>query len=261
MTQLRGMDMSVYQWERYPAGHKYQYQPVMERPVDFTKCKDINFAWVRALTIDGYPDYAFEENWAGLKAVGIPRGAYGFANQTDPVGYAKRMFNVVQATGDIGELPPALDFECRYIASTKTYIGKMDWNAAWVWLQAAKTFWKMNPIIYSSYSMWFNPPPPWTPLFNAWVASYTAVNGQPKWMPKGFPTWQFWQQGTPAIGKAMGMRSEELDIDVFNGDVVSFNKTFNINTVITPTLEEKVDQLEFRTSELERLVSNHINKI
>jgi len=258
MTQLRGMDACVYQWERYPKGHKYQYRPVMERPVDFSKLHDINFAWVRAITIDGYPDYAFEENWAGFKSRGVPRGAYGFSNQADPVGFAKRMFNIVQATGDIGELPPWLDFECRYIEATKSYVGKMDWNAARLWLQATEVFWKKRPIIYTSYSMWFNPPPPWTAEYDVAVASYTAVNGQPKWMPRGFPTWKFWQQGTPAIGKAQGFRSEEIDIDVFNGDVVSFNRAFNIVTTPTP---DRLDQLGTRVTELERLVSNHINKI
>jgi len=164
MDYAKGIDISVYQNYRLANGH-----PDLSRPVDFVKMKaqGISFAYVRATTIDGGIDYAFDHNWAGLKSVGIPRGAYGFANQKDPIGYARKMHEIVQATGDLGELPPALDYAL-------------------------------------------------------WVASYSAVNNAPKWMPLGWSSWLLWQQGTPATGKAHGVCSEEIDVDVFNGNEDDF---------------------------------------
>ena len=219
MDYVKGVDISVYQNYRLANGH-----PDLSRPVDFVKMKaqEISFAYVRATTIDGGVDYAFEENWAGLKSVGIARGAYGFSNQKDPIGYARKLHEVVQATGDLGELPPALDFECRYIAATKTYIGKMTWQACLDWLQHTEALFQLRPIIYTSYSMWFNPAPPWTSDYDLWVASYSAVNNAPKWMPRGWSSWLLWQTGTPAIGKAHGVCSEEIDVDVFNGNEDDF---------------------------------------
>jgi lysozyme len=239
MEYARGVDLSVYQWYRDTQG-----RPVLSTPVDFRKMKaaGIVFAYVRATTILGEPDYAFELNWQGLKDVGIARGAYGFANNKDPVGYARRMYEIVQDTGDLGELPPALDYECKYIAATKSYIGKMTWQACHDWLLHMEACDGRRPITYSSWEMWFRPPPPWTPNYQFWVASYAAKGDQPKWMPAGVRNWLFWQQGTPAIGKKLGVCSEEIDVDVFNGNEDSFRAWAGL--VHMPTLDERVTALE-----------------
>ena len=257
MEYVKGIDCSVYNWFRYdktnaptPAqiGH-----PILTKPVDFTKmaAADIKFAYVRATTITGDPDYAFEENWQGLKDVGIARGAYGFANQKDPIGYARKMYEVVQATGDLGELPPALDFECRYIAAAKTYIGKMIFQACLDWLRHVEALDGRRPIIYTSYSMWFNPPPPWTSDYDLWVASYTTKNAGPKWMPFGWSSWLFWQQGTPAIGKQLGVCSEEIDVDVFAGSEDEFRAWAGLSAP-KPTFEERLTELERQAIDHER---------
>ena len=255
MEYTKGVDLSKYQWFIYdktnapvPAliGH-----PVLSKPVDFTKmaAAGIKFAYVRATTINGEPDYAFEENWQGLRDVGIARGAYGFANNKDPVGYARKMYEIVQDTGDLGELPPSLDFECRYITATKSYIGKMTWQACQDWLRHMESLDGRRPIIYTSYSMWFNPAPSWTSDYVLWVASYTAVNNQPKWMPAGWHTgWMFWQQGTPSIGKQLGVCSEEIDVDVFNGDESAFRAWAGLEHKLT--LEERITDLERRVTNL-----------
>jgi lysozyme len=234
-----GVDISKYQWFVLP-----NLQPDLSRPIDFHKMKagGISFAYVRATTIDGQPDYAFEENWAGLKSVGIPRGAYGFANQKDPLGYAIRLHKVVSATGDLGELPPALDFECRFIPKTKSYIGKMTYQACHDWLLHTEALFGRRPIIYTSYSMWFSPPPAWTTDYELWVASYSAVNGQPKWMPAGWKSWRLWQQGTPSTGKKLGVQSEEIDWDVFAGNENNLHEWAGL--AHEPTLEERVSALE-----------------
>jgi lysozyme len=245
MEYGKGIDLSRYQWLCYPAAHPQAFRIDPTKPaVDFNKIKaaGVLFAWVRATTIDGGVDYAFEENWAGLKSVGISRGAYGFANAKDPVGYAERMYKIVSATGDLGELPPALDFECRYISATKSYIGKMSWQECRIWLLHAEALFQKRPIIYTSMSMWFTPSPAWTSEYELWVASYAAIGNQPKYMPKGWNTWRVWQQGTPAIGESMGVKSKEIDVDVYNGDEYAFNKWAGFKHI--QTLEERVFALE-----------------
>jgi lysozyme len=244
LTEILGVDLSRYQVLLNPDN-------TIKAGIDFAKMKanDVEFAYVRATTIDGGVDYAFNYIWNGLKSAGIARGAYGFANQKDPVGYARKMYEVVQSTGDSGELPPALDFECRYIAATKFYIGKMTWQACHDWLLYTESLFQLRPIIYTSYSMWFNPAPPWTNEYDLWVASYSAVNNAPKWMPFGWSSWLVWQRGTPAIGKQMGVQSEEIDDDVFNGDVSAFRDWSGLEHV--PTLEERVVDLERRVTNVE----------
>jgi lysozyme len=245
LEYVRGVDLSRYQVI-------LNHDNTIKAGIYFGKLKaaGVRFAYVRATTIDGGVDFAFNHIWQGLKAVGILRGAYGFANQNDPLGYAARMHKKVQATGELGELPPALDFECRYIAKTKSYIGKMTWQAAHDWLLHTESLFGVRPIVYTSYSMWFNPAPPWTNDYDLWVASYSAVNNAPKWMPQGWSSWLLWQQGTPAIGKKLGVQSEEIDYDVFNGDENLFREWAGLEPA-EPTLEQRIVDLERRVTNLE----------
>jgi GH25 family lysozyme M1 (1,4-beta-N-acetylmuramidase) len=221
------------------------------KPINFDKLKaaGVKFAFVRATTIDGQRDWAFDNTWAGLKSVGIPRGAYGFANQDNPMGYAVNLHRVVSATGDLGELPPVLDFEYRYVSATKSYIGKMTDKAAKTWLDAVESLFGKRPIIYTSKSMWFNPAPSWTASYPLWVASYTTAV-KPT-MPAGWAEWVFWQYKIESVGvqETYGVQSKEIDMDRYNGTQAEFNVRFGVKS--EPTLEERVADLERRVAMLE----------
>jgi len=235
LSYLNGVDLSKYQWFTLPNGH-----PDLSRPVDFQKMKDagVSFAFVRATTIYGAPDYAFEENWAGLKSVGIPRGAYGFANQNDPVGFAEKMYDVVSLTGDLGELPPAMDYERMTLTFQATYN----------FLTHLQSLFQKRPLIYTNYNSWFKSPPPWNNDFPHWVANYTEGT-QPKWMPVGWKDWLFWQHAVRADGFDYGVKSQEIDHDYFQGDQALFDATFNLKPA--PTLQEQIDDLRARVERLE----------
>jgi lysozyme len=232
MNYIKGCDISVYQHERDPAGHP------TGTPVDFQKMKaaGIKFAWVRAITLAGGVDAAFMLNWNGLKSVGIPRGAYGFANQFDPIGYASRLHDVVSATGDMGELPPALDYES----------GQLTYSATLSWLQHVEALWGRRPIIYTSKSKWYVAAPPWTSSYPLWVASWKSA--PPPTMPAGWSDWSVWQVGTPAYGLQYGVRSKEIDADVMREETLAA-------WLGQKTLEQEVTALKQRVSELELRVS------
>jgi len=73
----------------------------------------IDFVYAKATDgVDG-TDPMFANNWAGLNAVHIQRGAYHFYEPvSDPVRQAERFFAVVGKL-EIGDLPPMLDLEAR----------------------------------------------------------------------------------------------------------------------------------------------------
>lgn len=242
-----GIDMSSYQWFRYDSG-PLKYHPIVSDPVDFKKMAEMNvkFAFVRATTILGEPDYAFELNWKGLKDAGIARGAYGFPNQKKPVEFAQRMYDIVAATGDLGELPPAMDYE----RLTMTF------NATEAFLRQLGILFNKLPLIYSNWNSWFKTTPGWINTYEKWVANWVAGDNPSK-MPVGWKSWTFWQYSVPTIGypNSYGVKSKELDHNMFNGTWEQMCAKYYINIAKPPTLQEQINLLSKQYADLEKRVT------
>ncbi len=183
--------------------------------IDWKKVRGdgIRYAFIKATEGDTYEDDTFPPNWKGAKSVAILRGAYHFFRPNiDPKKQADLFISYVKDTGDLGELPPALDLEVQdgqpnhvIISRTKT------------WLDRVESQLGKRPLIYSSpgflqyqFSELGGGPPAWAKDYDLWLANYEPT----PWLPPGWPRWKFWQHSK--TGNVNGI-NELVDLDWFNG--------------------------------------------
>ena len=103
------------------------------------------FAFILATDGDTIQDTTFDDHWLGAKSAGILRGAiHRFRPNADPIIQAERFLAVIQANGDIGELPPVLDLEVHDEKSAEEIIPKVK-----IWLDLVEASFGRKPIIYS----------------------------------------------------------------------------------------------------------------
>ena len=216
------------------------------RRIDWNRAKSqgIKFSFIRSNF--GYnEDREFNRNWAGAKAAGIPRGAYGWPlhgmNQEE---IARRFVN--RWIHDPGEIKPVADFE-----STK-YHGNTTFEELKRFLNEVERLSGIRPIIYTSQGYWNGRPNHtnqlWALNYELWVANYTLAS-QPRmpsvWANDGVP-YTFWQYTSKADCRAYGGDSTYMDLNWFNGDSAAFNKYIKGGTVQPPVMEDVlilVDQL------------------
>jgi len=174
---VKGIDISHWQgtieWPRIPDEYKY--------------------AFMKATEGDGFKDSMFAQNWEHAEVES--RGAYHFWRyHFDGTLQAEHFFDTVNATGDIGELPPVVDLEDIRAPKGGDIVPRMRQM-----LQRTEELFGKKPIIYTA-AWWWNP---WT-LNNAgfgdydlWVAHYKTVY---PWsnplLPAGWDDWQIWQHSS-----------------------------------------------------------------
>lgn len=191
-TVLQGLDVSEFN------GH-----------INWTKVKGAGKAFAYARVSDGLnnPDAEFAANWAGMKAVGLPRGAYQyFRPGQDAVKQADLLIAAIGALGP-GDLSPVIDVET---ANGQSKANVVKGVAAWIQRVKAKT--GRDPVIYAAAGFWDTLPG--TAQFASsklWVANYGASCPT---MPSTWSKWSVWQYSES--GSVPGM-SGDVDLDVFNG--------------------------------------------
>ncbi|GEM_PF-1798816 len=152
-----------------------------------------------------YIDPTLAQNWTGLKALNIRRGAYHYfhADQDAAKQFANYEKAVAQAGGfQAGDLPPVLDVEGLEGATIKVR------HAASIgiktWLDKAQAFSGRTPIIYTSQYQWSfvldnrGGHPEWASNYPLWVAWYPYEPDKfsepaPTAMPVGWKKWAMWQ--------------------------------------------------------------------
>lgn len=72
-------------------------------------CADVRYAWIKATHGLG-ADPRFSQNWTDSRGH-LPRGAYHWLTDSDPVLQAEHLARALDATGDRGELHAAIDWE------------------------------------------------------------------------------------------------------------------------------------------------------
>ncbi len=194
-----GIDVSHYQGE-----------------IDWKKVKasGVIVAYAKAAQGTGSSDNRFAENWAGMKAAGVLRGAYDFYNVgSDPTEQAQ--FFLGKFTLEPGDLPPMVDIETsgksaetrgNLIADLHTYIGVIKKHCG------------VDPFIYTGPGYWnahFDDSFSDCPL---WVAEYGVSQPKPVTGWKYWTIWQYSQSGSvPGISGA-------ADLDYFNGSLDQLKK-------------------------------------
>ena len=189
--EVHGIDVSHYQ-------KKINWHKVASQ--------DIDFAFIKATEGETYKDSFFCENWAGMKAAGIRRGAYHFFRPTLSAEAQAINFIEMADLGD-GDFIPILDVEVTDGISPKQFRQQMD-----SWLQIVENHFKVKPIIYT-YQNFFNDNlaghyenhPIWVARYSSWRKPHL----------KSKQDWQFWQYGNK--GQLKGIDGP-VDFNVFKGN-------------------------------------------
>lgn len=188
--------------------------------VDWPAAAAGGIAFAYAKTSDGGTgsDQKFATNWAGMKAAGIPRGAYHFFRPaTSAEAQADHFVQLVGALAP-GDLPPMLDLE-----ETKTATAPEQWDAVAVdarvplvltWLERVEAALGLRPILYTrrGFVQTYFPDPGQLTDYLLWVAHYTGKPAPD--VPAGWQDWTFWQFSE--TGTVPGIAGS-VDLDRFNG--------------------------------------------
>ena len=157
------------------------------------------FAFIKATEGTGFIDNKFSRNW--LRSKGKPRGAYHFWRYAfDGTKQAEHFFDIVSATGDLGELPPVVDLEDTRSPKGGDIVLRMRQM-----LQRTEELFGKRPIIYTA-QWWWNS---WTLSntgfgdYDLWVAHYRPAWLNP-YLPAGWADWQIWQHSSK--GNVLGVQ-------------------------------------------------------
>lgn len=209
------------------------------------------FAFIRA-TAATTTDEDWTYNWRESKGVIPFRGAYAFYDFRQSA-YSQANYFVGIMDGNWGELPPVIDVEQPYQwdAEKKAMVPvpfppSTDWrNSVTKWLNIVEKACGRKPIIYTNpncikYGLKLFSDSPLV-AYPLWIAAYQKVPPN----PYPWKRWDFWQWGTPSVGKQYGMESEEVDANYFNGTIEELGVF--CGTIAPPTAQltdkEKLDKL------------------
>jgi lysozyme len=177
---------------------------------------NINWAQVKtakdfaiARVSDGtYLDTKFDQNWSGMKAAGIIRGAYQFFEPGESAtAQADIMIQKMVGFGP-GDLPPMLDMEVTGGQSPATITAKIH-----TWVDKIKAATGRTPLIYTGKYFW-DPNVQTTDFasFPLVIAAYVKPNCPNT--PTAWNKWSMWQYSS--TGTVPGI-SGNVDMDEFNG--------------------------------------------
>lgn len=171
---------------------------------------ELAFAFAKATEGATWNDPLFGENWHGIRARGLFRGAYHFAHpgRNSAQAEAEHFLDVLHRVGGIhpGDLPPVLDLEVSQgLAGAQLHA----WVQTWVEIVARHV--GRPPIIYTG-GFWKSNlttfPTAWgCPL---WLAQY----GPAAQVPRPWARWTFWQHTDSA--RIAGIAGN-ADLSWFNG--------------------------------------------
>jgi lysozyme len=217
----------------------YQDAPTTARQIDFEKMKaaGASFVIIKAGQRD-YADPDFLYNWREAKRVGIPRGSYWFYDsREDPKKQAEKWWSLLES--DPGELVHALDLEENYNGPWR------DWS---YWYDFLYRFQTLSGLvnqylpIYTGFYYWTEHAPTnaasrdWFKRYPLWLANY---NPQAEVrVPAPWTECLLWQYGTPVVGIRYGAESLEIDMNLFNGNLETFNAYFGLTETLPPSDEE-----------------------
>lgn len=173
----------------------------------------MKFAIAKATEGQNTVDSQFKNNWQGMKAAGLLRGAYHFFDAgIDGTAQANHFLQNTQIEAD--DLPPVIDVEAAASASNATILQEVQ-----NWLNTVEQALQRRPMIYTTASFWNSHLNNTFGAYPLWVAEYGV--SVPK-IPAGWSNWQFWQYSQS--GSVNGVTGS-VDMDYFNGsydDLLAF---------------------------------------
>ena len=215
-----GADISTYQDSAHIPGN-----------VDFEKMREYGASFVIIKASQGdFRDFDFPVSWPNAKAI-LPRAPYHYwDNRYSPQVQAKTFWEVVR--GDLEGI-------CWLDLEDRTQGPYMGWRRWWDFLEEFRRLSNGAAMgIYTGYYYWRENMRGATQAqvdafgrYPLWLAAYPPDPLHPNYedikCPAPWLTPLILQTGTPAIGRRMGVESEEIDLDHFNGDKARFNLIFS----------------------------------
>lgn len=200
----RGIDASHYQgmvyWDRVAAS-------------------GIHFGYVKATAGEHYIDPRFHENWHGMRAAEVYRGAYHFYYAAEnPVAQAKHFIATVRKLHPM-DLPPVLDVEISDHTDKKDVL-----EGALIWLATVEKALGKRPMLYTDPGFGDHYlEDSRLARYPLWIADYgKKIDSVPSpWAKEG---WSFWQHSQH--GKVQGVDAE-VDLNVFKGTIAELKKFIN----------------------------------
>lgn len=168
--------------------------------IDWERVEEHDYAFVYVKATEGVdaPDPMFEQHWARLKELGIPRGAYHFyVTEDDPKAQAEFFLSRLQL--EAGDLPPVVDIELIGAGTHGELAPRLR-----TFLEIVEERTGVRPVIYTSAGFWNTHLEPTFGDYPLWVAEYDVA--EPR-VPEGWSRWLLWQYvddaEVPGIEKAV----------------------------------------------------------
>jgi len=184
--------------------------------IDWAKVKasGVDFAFAKAAQGTGTSDSQFANNWAGMKAAGVLRGAYDFYDVgSNPESQAKNFLG--KFTIESGDLPPMVDVETEKAGAESNANLIKDLH---IYCGVIKAVCGVEPFIYTGPSFWNDHLDASFSDCPLWVAEYGVSQPKPVTGWKYWTIWQYSQSGSvPGISGAG-------DMDYFNGSLDQLKK-------------------------------------
>ena len=149
-------------------------------------------------------DSQFANNWQGIHADGLVRGAYQvFAPNLSALDQAN-VFLAQAGTLGHGDLAPILDVETTNGQSNATIIAGID-----LWVATVESATGRTPIILTGRNFWSGIGSPSADGTDLWIGAFSVAAPN---LPTAWSDWRLWLYGT---GSRLGLGN--VDLDQFNG--------------------------------------------
>lgn len=179
-------------------------------PIDWSQVGRA-FVVVKAVQVGVDPDFA--ASYAAVRAYGMVRGSYDYAQPALPISTAVTQADLYAATigsvQEAGDLPPVMDLETsgglppgQLISWAQTFLGELMARTGRV------------PVVYTGRSFWATAMLGSTAFtrYPLWIADLNPTPTLP--LPGGWAAWTLWQSSQ--TGTAAGITGN-VDLDGFNG--------------------------------------------
>lgn len=168
------------------------------------------FAIVKATENTGYVNPYFKQDWAGIKSVGMLRGAYHYFHaDSDPIAQANHFLTTMGPLEE-DDLPGVLDLEEAMGQSQATIAQR-----ALAWLDHVEKATGKTPILYTGPYFWdTNVAAPGFTKYPLWIANYGVMCPS---VPGEWQNFTFWQY--TSTGPVPGVQGSNVDKNIFNGSL------------------------------------------
>lgn len=217
----------------------------IDRYIDFNETAQQTRGVILRAGQNLWKDKAFDVSWRNAKAAGLLRGSYWFYDsRAHPKRQAEKWAETLGS--DAGEMELWCDFEERYGGA---YSG---WKHWYTFMENVKLLSPNKQLgVYTGYYYWqeFAAGVDYFAQYPLWIAAYGATAPR---IPPIWKTWLLWQYTDDYPADGWGAKSNEIDMNIFNGTEVDFTARYGgVSPKETTTLIAKYSEklVEYRKVE------------